>query len=176
MGLYLWSQSRFKAIKVDDKISLVFTKVFDEVKFELLDEDTVSEPTDRAYWEKKATKSTLNLVDHIFKKLGNVTDGYRLKYNKYYIGLERDGIANNFIEFVPRKSTVIMLFKIDRSGELDELIQNSDLDELAYDTQWRQYRVRLKETDLKSNFDTILQLAEIAKKEYNSWYPILTHP
>ena len=156
-----------KAIKIGDNISLFFTKVLDEVKFELLDEDTNSEPTNREYWEKKATKAMLKLTDNIHKKLEDYTSDYNLKYNKHYIGLEHNNIANNFISYVPRKSTVIMMFRIDKTEELDEILDGSDLDVLSYDKQWRQYRFRLKETDLNSNFETIKKFVEIAKNEYN---------
>ena len=37
---------------------------------------------DRAYWEKKASKSTLKLTDKLFEKLNGITAGYNLKYNK----------------------------------------------------------------------------------------------
>ena len=157
-----------KAIKVEDKISLFFTKVLDEVKFELLDEDTNSEPTNREYWEKKATKLTLKLTDSILKKLGELTGDYNLKYNKHYIGLEQNSIANNFISFVPRKSVVLMNIRIDRTEELDEQLEKSDLDVLSYDKQWKQYRIRLKESDLEANFEIIKKFTEIAKNEYNS--------
>jgi len=156
-----------KAVKIGDNISLFFTKVLDEVKFELLDEDTNSEPTNREYWEKKATKAMLKLTDSIHKKLEDVTNDYNLKYNKHYIGLEHNNIANNFISFVPRKSTVIMSFRIEKSEELDEIIDKSDLDVLSYEKQWGEYRFRLKENDLNSNFETIKKFAEIAKGEYN---------
>jgi hypothetical protein len=156
-----------KAIKIDDKISLFFTKVLDEVKFELLDEDTNSEPTNREYWEKKATKAMLKMTDNILKKLEDLTSDYNLKYNKHYIGLEHNNIANNFISFIPRKSTVIMMFRTEKTDELDEILDNSDLDVLSYDKQWRQYRFRLKETDLNSNFEIIKKFTEMSKNDYN---------
>jgi hypothetical protein len=156
-----------KAVKIGNKISLFFTKVLDEVKFELLEEDNMSEPTDREYWEKRATKSTLILTDKIVSNLENILNGYKLKYNKHYIGMGKNNIANNFISFVPRKSTVIMNFRIEKTDELDELIENSDLDILAYDKQWKQYRFRLKETDIETNFEIIKRFTEIAKGEYN---------
>ena len=157
-----------KAITIGDNISLFFTKVLDEVKFELLDEDTNSEPTNREYWEKKATKSTLKLTDSILKKLGDITSDYKLKYNKHYIGIEHNNTANNFISFIPRKSTVMMMFRIEKTEELDEELEKSDLDILSYDKQWKQYRFRLKETDLGSNFEIIKRFTEIAKNEYNN--------
>jgi len=155
-----------KAFKVGNNISLLFTKVLDETKFELLDEDNISEPTDRKFWEGKATKESLKLTDNIFEKLGNITSGYNLKFNKHYIGLEKNNIANNFISFVPRKSAVLIHIKLEKTDEIDEMLAKSDLDALAYDKQWSQYRLRLKENDLGENFEIIKKLVEKAKEIY----------
>ncbi len=157
-----------KAVKFEDNISLFFTKVLDEVKFDLLDEDTVAEPTDKVYWEKKASVKSVKLTQEVFSKLGEVTDEYNLKYNKHYIGLEINNIANNFISFVPRKSVVILHIKLEKSEEVDQLLEHSDLDILTYDKLYRNYRVRLNETDLKSNMSLIKDLIIKAKNEYNS--------
>ncbi|CAA0155866.1 hypothetical protein [Tenacibaculum maritimum] len=159
-----------KAIKVEDNISLFFTKVLDEVKLELLDEDTTTETTDRAYWEKKATKSTLKLMDKIFEKLNGITSGYDLKYNKYYIGLVQNNMANNFISFKPRKSTVIVNLKVEKTEELDTILENSDIDLLSYDNQWKLYRFRLTDNDLKSenSIEIMKKFAEKAKEEYRN--------
>src|SRR6476469_7498272 len=51
---------QLNAVKVDNKVALVFSKVLDELQLGLVDEDEeVKEVTDRAYWEKRASKSTL---------------------------------------------------------------------------------------------------------------------
>ena len=159
-----------KAIKVDNKISLFFTKVLDEIKLEFLDEDTQTETTDRDYWEKKATKDTLKLMDKIFDKLNGIISGYNLKYNKYYIGLEQNNMANNFISFKPRKSTVIVNLKIEKTEELDTILENSDIDLLSYDNQWKLYRFRLTDNDLKSenSMEILKKFAEKAKDEYRN--------
>lgn len=155
-----------KAFKVGNNISLLFTKVLDESKFELLDEDNISEPTDRKFWEGKATKESLKLTDRIFEKLGDITAGYKLKFNKHYIGLEKNNIANNFISFVPRKSAVLIHIKLEKSDEIDQMLTMSDLDALAYDGQWGMYRLRLKENDLADRFDIIKKLVEKSKESY----------
>lgn len=159
-----------KAIKVDNNISLFFTKVLDEIKLEFLEEDNVTETADRDYWEKKATKKTLKLTDKIFEKLNGITAGYNLKYNKYYIGLEQNSMANNFITFKPRKTTVIVNFKVEKTEELDAILENSDIDMLSYENQWKQYRFRLTEKDLnsESSIEIIKQFAEKAKAEYRN--------
>lgn len=157
-----------KAVKIDGTISLFFTKVLDEIKFELLDEDVVTETVDREYWEKKATKDTLNLTDKIINTLGDITREYNLKYNKHYIGLENNNIANNFLSFFPKKSIVIMNFRLEKTEELDEILGNSDIDILSYDKQLKQYRFRLTDADLESesSLNIIRDFSQKAKEEY----------
>ena len=157
-----------KALKIGDTISLFFTKVLDEVKFDLLDEDNSFEATDKNYWETKATKQSLSLTEKILKEFKEVVGDYNLKFNKHYIGLEKNNIANNFISFVPRKSVVLINFKLEKTEEIDDILENSDLDILAYDKQWGQYRIRLKETDLKVNFEILKLLIEKSKTSYRS--------
>ena len=157
-----------KAIQVVDKISLFFTKVLDETKFDLLDEDTISEPSDRTYWDKRASKDSLKITDNLLKELGDLTQEYKLKYNKHYIGLEKDGMANNFISFIPRKTSSILHLKLDKVEEIDELLEQSDLDTMAYDKQWKQYRIRLNQKDIKTNAELIKDLVSRAKADYRS--------
>lgn len=157
-----------KAVKIGDSISLFFTKVLDENKFDLLDEDSASEPTDKGYWEKKATKESLKLMERVMSSLGETTSEYSLKYNKHYIGLAKNNVANNFISFVPRKSAVLLHVKLEKTDEVDQLIEASDLDSLAYDKQWNQYRFRIKESDLKNNLEVLRDLAARAKDAYMS--------
>ena len=52
-----------------DHVTLVFTKVVDQLQRGLVDEDedAISAPTDRAYWEKdKGTSKTVALMDKLF--------------------------------------------------------------------------------------------------------------
>ncbi len=59
---------QLSAIKIDDRISLVFTTVLDVLVRGLVDEDEeVHEATDRAYWEQRGTKETVSMVDRFFK-------------------------------------------------------------------------------------------------------------
>lgn len=154
-----------KAIKVGENISLFFTKVLDEVRLDLLEEDNQSEPTDRNYWEKKVGKPQMKFVDTIYNNLSDVIGEFNLKYNKHYIGIEQNNIATNFIYFHPNKKAVILNIRLDNSDELDEKFENSDLDMLSYDKQWRVYRIRLKENDFLSNLELIKEISILAKKE-----------
>jgi hypothetical protein len=157
-----------KAVKVENAISLFFTKVLDENKFDLLEEDGDAEPTDKDYWEKKATKESLKLTERTMLALGEITSDYSLKFNKHYIGLAKNNIANNFISFVPRKTSVLLHIKLEKTNEIDEIIATSDLDGLAYDKVWSQYRLRIKENDLDTNISVIKDLVSRAKAAYLS--------
>lgn len=155
-----------KAIRVGEHVSLLFTKVLDEAKFDLHDEDAVVESTDREYWEKKASTASLKLTDKIKSMMGDITSEYDLKYNKHYIGLAKNNIANNFIEFVPRKAAVLVHIKLEKSEDVDQIIEESDLDALAYENRWNQYRFRIKERDLGRDSEILKTLAQKAKQAY----------
>lgn len=157
-----------KAVKFEDNISLFFTKVLDEVTFELLDEDIIAEPVDKSYWEKKASKASVKLTEKLLSEFSPITEEYKLKYNKHYIGLEINNMANNFISFIPRKTVVILNIRLEKVEEVDELLESSDLDILSYDKQWKYYRIRLNEKDLASNMELMRKLVEKAKIEYHS--------
>ena len=50
-------------------------------------------------------------VDEIFNGFGELVEGYALKYNKFYIGMSKEGLVKNFIEFKPKKSFLYLIFK-----------------------------------------------------------------
>lgn len=63
-------------------------------------------------------------------------------------------------------SAVLLHIKLERTDETDEIIEESDLDALAYDKQWNQYRLRIKESDLNNNLEVIKSLTASAKLAY----------
>ncbi len=133
------------AYKIGDDISLAFTKVIDRLTLGA-DEEDAYEVTDRKYWENRSTKKVMREVDAIFADLGQYTTGYELKYNKFYVGLAKDGVAKNFISFKPKKSFLYLFFKTNESKELSQKLEATDL-EYTYDSRWRQYRVKLQTFD-----------------------------
>ena len=62
---------QMQALTVGDSLTLVFTKVMDELSRGLVDddEDAVAAPTDRAYWEQRATRNTVCIADNILELL-----------------------------------------------------------------------------------------------------------
>ena len=86
---------QMQALLVAGKLTLVFTKVMDELTRGAVDEDEEAEafPADRSYWEERASKATLTIADHVLEIAKHFDPKLELKYNKNYVGLGRDGAA-----------------------------------------------------------------------------------
>ena len=151
------------AIKVGDKYTLVFSRVLDQMKLGLVDDDEVIIITDRNYWEKRATKSTLKITDDIFEMIKELDLDLQLNYNKYYIGLSKDGITNNFVIFKPKKQFVHIELKIDKDSLIEEILEESGLDYSF--TRWGRYKITLNKGDLQKHKELIYDLI---KKSYGA--------
>ena len=155
------------AYKVGEEYALTFVKVLDELSFGLVDEDeVVSEPTDRAFWEKRGSKKTLQTTDGLLDIVQETEPGASLNYNKHYIGLKVGSSAMNFVLFVPRKAHVIMMFKLPQTQETDKELADAGVDTLNYDSQWRQYRLRIGSELDDNEKQMIRKLAEQAHEAY----------
>lgn len=166
-GIIPFIAIQMKALRVHDGLSLFFTTVIDELHLGT-DEDDEQEMVDRKYWESRGTKESVKLVDNIFGIIETVAPGYSLKYNKHYIGLSKGGISQNFVSFVPRKKVMLLSVKHEQTEEIEQLISESDFDVLAYDRQWKQYRLRLTKKDIENSKDALVKLIGLAYAAYMS--------
>lgn len=155
---------QMQAIMVGDHVTLVFTTVMDELTRGLVneDEDAEAAPTDRAYWEKRATKQTLAMTDQMLEIIHEFDPSLNLKYNKFYIGLEKGGQPYNFVSFKPRKNQLNFELKLPQDPKTDELLENSELDTLEYNKRWGIYRLRLTKEDLKNQAELLKELTRQA--------------
>ncbi len=155
---------QMQALQVGEYVTLVFTKVMDEFSRGLVDEDEDAEavPTDRAYWEQRATKRTVALADQLLDLLRKFDPTLTLKYNKFYIGLAKNGQAFNFVSFRPKKNHTIFELGLPQTAELDNKVDEAGLGTLEYDKKWRRYRLRLTEEDIKSKSEILEELSKLA--------------
>lgn len=159
---------QLQAFQVGEHLTLVFTKVLDELQRGLVDEDedAISAPTDRAYWEnEKGTKQTLALMDKLFELVQEGDPDVELKYNKFYVGLFKDGRADNYVQFRPQKASVKLEVRLPRSDEVDALLEEAEIETLEYSSRWARYRIRVTEKDLKSHADLLRQLIAEAREK-----------
>jgi hypothetical protein len=155
---------QMQAHRVGDHMTLIFTTVMDELTRGLIDEDedAAAAPTDRAYWEHKGTKATVSMADDLLGMAKSLDPALELKYNKFYIGLARNGQPFNFITFTPRNNNLLFEPRIDRSDDLETSMKTDGLDFLGYDNQWRRYRIRLNKQDVQKHEDFLKTMMKTA--------------
>ena len=134
---------QMSAYKQGENISLAFTKVLDRVTY-ATDEDEQLVVTDRNYWENKSTKNMLKNVDAIFENMRDLTQGYELKYNKFYIGMVKDGISKNFLMFRPKKNYLYIVFKGNDDPELSKHADEEGL-EINFNPRFKEYTLRIND-------------------------------
>ncbi|MFN5116541.1 MAG: hypothetical protein ACK5FE_15810 [Cyanobacteriota bacterium] len=154
---------QLNAIQLGDAVSLVCTKVLDEVRLGLVDEDEeVQAVTDRSFWEARASKQTLAMADEILKLVKAFDSGLELKYNKFYIGIAKGGQPNNFVIFRPKKDWLRLEVRLERSEETQAELDESGLDVMDYDSRWGRYRLRLTPADATKHQEFIVAFLEKA--------------
>lgn len=158
---------QMQAFKVGDQISLIFTTVLNEIKRGLVDEDEEAyEITDRTYWKKRASKSTLEMTDELITLIKTLDQDLEPKYNKFYIGLAKNaGQINNFVIFRPKKDWVRLEPRLAKSDEIQSKLEEAGVDVMDYDSRWVRYRIRLSKTDLKKHENLLLDLLNRAYQE-----------
>ena len=158
---------QFKAVKIKNNISLMFTTVVDELILGT-EEDDKSEKVDREYWETIGSKESVLLADSLLKLVDEFSPGFSLKYNQQYIGVSIDGVTKNFISFVPRKKSLIFFAKNEQNEDNQELLDSSDLDVLGYDRRYKQYRIQVTKQHIEDNIETLRVLIKNAYDFYMS--------
>jgi predicted transport protein len=154
---------QMQAFRVAGKLTLIFTKVMDELSRGLVDEDEDAEalPADRAYWEEIASKAALSLVDQLLEAVRQNDPKIELKYNRHYIGLTRGGPSFNFVQFRPQKSAVRLEIQLPKTSDIDAKIEEAGLEALQY-SRWGRYRLRLTASDLKDKAEALRELIKLA--------------
>jgi hypothetical protein len=153
------------ALKFGDQITLVFTKVVDAVSLGLDDEEEeVQAATDRNFWEtERGTKETVAVADDMLELIHTFAPHLELKYNKFYIGLAKDGQSNNFAIFFPKKSSFHTNIYLNSSPEIDQQLEAAGIDVMDYDKRGGAYRLRLTAGDIEKHAELLLRLL---KKSY----------
>jgi hypothetical protein len=154
---------QMSALKFDDHISLVFTKVMDAMSLGMPDEDEdVQAVTDRSYWENRGTIETVAMADEMLELVNSFAPELELKYNKFYIGLAKDGQPNNFVIFRAKKNSFRAEIRLASSPDIDRQLEAAGIDVMEYDAQWGRYRLRLTKGDIKKHSEFLLKLLRLS--------------
>ena len=70
--------------------------------------------TDRGYWERRGTPTTVAVLDGIFEIVHGLDPALELKYNKFYVGLAKDGQPHSFVISRPQKNALMLTIRLQR--------------------------------------------------------------
>jgi hypothetical protein len=147
------------AFRLGDSVSLVCSKVLDEMRLGLVDDDEPDfEVANRTEWEDRASKQTLAMADEVLEMVRAFDGDLELNYTKFYIGLAKGGRPNNFVIFRPKKGWLLLEVRLDRSDEMQAQLKDSGLDPMEYDSRFGRYRIRLAKGDITTHKDFLAAL------------------
>lgn len=155
---------QMSALKFGDQVTLLFTRVVDAVSLGANDEaEEVQAVTDRNFWEtERGTKETVAVADDMLDLIKTFAPDLELRYNKFYIGLAKDGQSNNFATFRPQKKSFRAEIYIKSSPEIDQQLADAGVDVVDYEKRWGAYRLRLTKNDIKKHSELLLKLLKMA--------------
>jgi hypothetical protein len=157
-----------QAIQVaDDELTLVFTKVLDQMSLGTEEADQ-GEPTDRRYWEGKASKGSLEIADHVFAIAKSADPAIEQTYRKFYVGIARNGVSTLYLLMRPRKKRVNLELRIPRTDDVDGLVDEAGIEMIDYDVRWGAYRLVVTKEDVEEHSDLLAQLIGMARDNYSS--------
>lgn len=147
---------QMSALQIGSSVALTFTTVLNVMSRGLVDEDEeVAEPTDRAYWEARGSKLTVGIADDLLVLVQAIDPSFELKYNKFYVGLARDGRPLNFAVFKPKKNWLNLEIRLAPDPVFEDSIVNAGLEPPAYDSRERRYRIRLEKGGVQDHRDVL---------------------
>jgi hypothetical protein len=162
---------QLNVIQIGNQITMLFTLVLDQRTGFALDEEEEQEVTDRSYWEKRSSVEIVSIADKVLQVLKDVDHELDLKYNKFYIGVAKYNKPFNFVIFRPKARSLRIEPKLQRSDEIEEMLEASELDVLEYDSRNQRYRIRLTKDDISQHERLLKEILERSHREFNGYTP-----
>ena len=153
---------QMKAMRCGEQMSLVCTKVIDQMTLGLDEEEP--EVVNRSYWEKRANKDTVQLADELLALIHKFAPPVELNYTKFYIGLAQEGRTNNFVTFQPQKNAIRIEVRMSKAEDVETQISEKGLELTDY-TKWGTYRIHLSKSDVEKHSQFLMELMKKAFDE-----------
>lgn len=149
------------AIETKEGVGLIFTKIVDILEYGLEEDDEiVSGPKDRSYWEKKASPETVKLADSILLLAKSFEPNLELSYQKNYIGFRLSNKSVNFSLCKPRTQAMALHVIIPQDDAIDRELEKVGIDLLSYGDN--RYRINLKGNDIEKNKEYLTHLLKLS--------------
>ena len=138
------------AYEFEGKVFLVFTKILDELELGM-DEDDEVEVKDRNYWIGRVGRERLALADQMLEIVHSFDPNYELNYNKYYIGLKKNGRVNNFIHIHIQTTLTNLRLKFEMDEEIEQILLNESNKANPYNSRWKEQTIKINNGDIEKN-------------------------
>jgi len=158
---------QLNTIQIGDQITLIFTVVLDHRLGLAQDEEDEQEITDRIYWEKRSSKTTVYMADEVLRLLKSLDQDLDLKYNKFYISVSKDNKPYNFVIFRPKKTSLRIEPKLKKAEEIEIMLDSADLDVLEYDVRNQRYRIHFSKDEIEKHERLLKEILARAYREFN---------
>jgi len=157
------------ALQVENSLLLNFTTVLDqsELRVDDTDDDGGGGQVDRKYWEAKAGKELMRVCDAALEMINEfASTPQEFNYLKGHIGLQSNGVVNNFVWFAPKpmKKFTHIFFRNSNAGEWQAKFEEAGV--LAVSKRSRRFRISLKANEFSEHKELIHQAIEETVKEY----------
>lgn len=154
---------QMSALEVEGSLTLHATRVLDLALPAPEEEDEPGQATDRDYWLGKSSQQVMKSVDDVLELINTYGEPVGLNYNKHYIGMQKGGVADNFVQMRPRRKKLQLDFRIDHSEETDAALEEWGFTVLPYDKRWKRYRLQVEPAEVKKQKEHLLDLARQAR-------------
>ena len=151
---------QMKCVEIDNKVTIVFSKILDLMSSSVKPGGEGPQKVNRQYWENKAGKDALALVDGLLDSVNQIqglNEKVGLEYRKGVIAIiTAENVLAYCIPYKNRKHVKVAV-KLSRTTDMDKYLSESDLDVLDYNVRLGRYRVRLKVGE-ENNINAVMEL------------------
>ena len=151
---------QLKAIKVDGKLSVIFTKVLDELNRGLVGEDEdVQSPATRAHWESRSSPASMAMVDKVLTVVRQFEAKLDLRDTNTYITFTKDNVLHNFAWLFPQKRSLGVKISTSDAENVADRIKAAELDG-KFNAKSQTYMFWLTEEALQQSAGLVREILE----------------
>ena len=152
---------QMKAYKINGKFAIIFTKIFDRIKYSYDDDEENDIIVDKNYWENRSSKENIEIVSELCNIMNEIEQGITLKFLKKSIQISKNGSSYKFIKMFPKKSFLRILLFMKKDEDIDKIFD----DEIEEYNKGR-YKMQLIKNEFFNKNNEIKTLLEKAYNEY----------
>jgi hypothetical protein len=127
----------------------------------------------RTEWWRRTTEATKPVLGAMVEILGEAAPGSTLKYNLEYITTIQDGSVNNGVLLRPRKTYLLVEFRLPDTARTTQFVSDAGFDTMPYESRWGFYRLRVRAEDLAIRRDSLVELVRLAYATTGTATPVI---